>query len=38
MCVCVSEMGHVLDGEKLMTKREKEGEMNEERAVGGWAE
>lgn len=31
-------MGHGLEGEKLMTKREKEGEMNEEGAVGGWVE
>lgn len=36
MCESESEMERGLEGEKLMTKREKEGEMNEEGAVRGW--
>lgn len=32
------ELGHGLIGEKFMAKREKEGEMNEEGAEGGWTE
>lgn len=36
--VCEREMGRGLKGEKFMTKREKEGEMNEEGAEGGWLE
>lgn len=38
VCVNESGIGHGLEGEKLMTKREKEGEMNEEGAVRDWAE
>lgn len=38
MCERERELGHGLIGEKFMAKREKEGEMNEEGAEGGWAE
>lgn len=36
LCESESEMERGLEGEKLTTKREKEGEMNEEGAVRGW--
>lgn len=38
LCESENETGQGLEGDKAMTKREKEGEMNEEGAVGAWAE